>query len=68
MKQLIAAPNCMRPISIRLIHAFFGLFLATAALGADTNTAPNLAARLNKACAEKKIDDRLNALADVAKT
>jgi hypothetical protein len=48
--------------------SFISLFLATAVIGADTNNLPNLAARLNKAGAEKKIDARLNGLADVAKT
>jgi len=67
MRQFIISP---RRIPASLCLTFLpALFLATVATGADTNTPPqNLAARLNKACAEKKIDDRLNALAGFARS
>jgi len=44
------------------------LLIGATAWGADTNGVPqSFTARLKNACAEKKIDDRLNALADLAK-
>ncbi len=45
------------------------LFLTAVAAGANTNSPPqSLAARVEKARAEKKIDDRLSALAELGKT
>jgi len=45
------------------------LLLATFPACAETNSPPlSLPGRVQKACAEKKIDDRLSALANVAKT
>jgi len=59
--------------SSRVIHSFICLtilsavFMATVAAGADTNTPPpGFSARLDAACAEKKVDVRLNALAGLA--
>src|ERR1035437_1362785 len=45
------------------------LFLTAAAAGTDANSPPpGFAARLNTACAEKKIDDKLSALVELGKT
>jgi len=62
-------------ISPRMINGLIclsllpALFLATVAVGADTNSlAQSFAARLEKACAGKKTDDRLNALSEMGKT
>jgi hypothetical protein len=62
-------------ISPRLIRGLIcltllpALLLTAAAAGTDTNSPPqSVAARVEKACAEKKIDDKLTALDAVGKT
>jgi hypothetical protein len=67
--------NAFRRVSPRLIQRFLclailtAIFLTTAAAGTDTNSpSPSLAARVEKACAKKKIDDKLGALAKLGET
>src|SRR5665213_3538260 len=65
MRHNVVLPRFFREFIFLTIAVFF----ATVVVAGDKNIASeSLAVRLNKACSEKKIDDRLNALANVAKT
>ena len=59
----------MRTIRYFILPAVISVFLAASAFAAETNAPPNdLSDRIKNTCAQKKIDDRLNALANLAKT